>query len=126
MDTGEARALVLSLIVDDLLAIGRSDLLDPRSPVAKDQFRFVLAGKGAKVVNPRDGGYVQINLDWFRGSLEPPVVWGEPFHWYVFALQRKGNKRAKDHYFICDYRQMREWVLDFASPLGRDHQDHRK
>ena len=29
-----------------------------------------------------------------------------------------------DHYFICDYLQMREWVLAFAAPLGNSHRDH--
>lgn len=46
------------------------------------------------------------------------------FHWYVFAIpQRRGM--ARPHYLICDYLQVRDWVLEFAAPLGRDHRDHR-
>jgi hypothetical protein len=28
-----------------------------------------------------------------------------------------------DHYFICDYLQMRDWVFAFTAPLGKDHRD---
>lgn len=29
-----------------------------------------------------------------------------------------------DRYFICDYLQMREWVLAFSAPRGNTHHDH--
>lgn len=48
---------------------------------------------------------------------------GFPFYWYVFAIPSRHGQR-RDHYLICDYLQVREWVLDFAAPLGRDHRDH--
>lgn len=65
-----------------------------------------------------------INLAWFSGVFGLPEISGGPFHWYVFALPRRGQMGG-DHYFICDYPQMREWVLDFAAPLVRDHRDQR-
>jgi hypothetical protein len=46
-----------------------------------------------------------------------------PFYWYVFAIPNLGRYQA-DHYFICDYLQMRDWVLDFAAPRGDTHRDH--
>jgi hypothetical protein len=52
-----------------------------------------------------------------------PVIHGTPFHWYAFAIPERGMYRA-DHYFICDYLQLREWVLAFAAPLGDSHRDH--
>jgi hypothetical protein len=47
-----------------------------------------------------------------------------PFYWYVFAVPARRRYRA-DHYVICDYLQMRDWVLAFAAPLGKDHRDHK-
>lgn len=64
-----------------------------------------------------------INLAWFSGSLEPPTING-PFDWYAFALPRR-SWGTRDHYFVCDYLQLREWVLDFAAPLGNDHRHHK-
>jgi hypothetical protein len=66
---------------------------------------------------------VPINLAWFAGSFDSPQINRHPFHWYVFAVPRRAGLRSS-HYFVCDYLQMRDWVLDFAAPLGRDHQDH--
>jgi hypothetical protein len=62
-------------------------------------------------------------LSWFSGSFDHPRINAGEFYWYVFALPRRRRYR-RDHYFVCDYLQMRAWVLDFAAPLGRDHRDH--
>jgi hypothetical protein len=67
---------------------------------------------------------VPINLTWFAGSLDAPAVNGSTFHWYVFAIPKRNRYRA-DHYVICDYLQVRDWVLDFDAPLGNDHRDHK-
>lgn len=64
-----------------------------------------------------------ISLNWFNGAYEQPVIHKTPFYWYVFAVPNLGRYHA-DHYFVCDYLQMREWVLGFAAPLGNDHRDH--
>jgi hypothetical protein len=52
-----------------------------------------------------------------------PVIHNTPFYWYAFAIPERGMYAA-DHYFICDYLQMREWVLAFTAPLGITHRDH--
>ena len=46
------------------------------------------------------------------------------FYYYVFAIP-KGHAHRRDHYLICDYLQVRDWVLEFADPLGKDHKSHK-
>jgi hypothetical protein len=61
---------------------------------------------------------------WFTGSYDQPVIKGTPFYWYVFAIPAGRRYRAA-HYLLCDYLQVREWVLAFAAPLRKDHRDHK-
>lgn len=125
MQVGEAKTMVLDLMARDLRATESMIRLDAASPDPKDQGKFVLDGKVARVVHHWSGWHPLINLDWFHGSLDPPSIHGNRFHWYVFAVPRLTSYRTQDHYFICDYLQMREWVLDFDAPLGNWHRDHR-
>jgi hypothetical protein len=71
-----------------------------------------------------DGWYAPINRTWFSGSYDQPAINNTPFYWYVFAIPARRRYRA-DHYALCDYLQVREWVLAFAAPLGNDHRDHK-
>ena len=84
---------------------------------------FVIAEKVARAIHHYDGWYVPISLGWFSGGFSEPQINGTPFYWYAFAIPRR-NKYLSDHYFVGDYLQVREWVLDFAAPLGNDHRDH--
>jgi len=118
----EAKDLAVDLIVR---AVGGQPLgitLDTSSPDG-DVDKFVLDGRVARAIHHFSGWSLPINLDWFAGSFDPPVINRESFHWYVFAIPRLGQRR-RDHYFICDCLQMRDWVPEFAAPLGRDHRDH--
>lgn len=124
MKVAEAKALVVDLIAADLLASGAPVAFDPSSPDPRDVGKFMLGGRVARAIHHYDGWYVPIELSWFAGSFEPPRIQREPFHWYVFAIPRRRRYR-RDHYFVCDYLQMRDWVLDFAAPLDRDHRDHK-
>ena len=123
MKVGEARELVLSLITADQASSSSVVLVDVRSPDG-DEGKFLIDGKPARAIHHFDGWYVPINLDWFTGSFDLPIINGSPFYWYVFALPRRNRYKA-DHYFLCDYLQMRDWVLDFTAPRGNLHQDHR-
>lgn len=125
MRVAEAKALVIDLISADLAAATVPVVLDPRSPDPKDPGKFVLDGKGARAIHHHDGWGVPIELSWFEGGFDPPRIHGQPFYWYVFAIPKRSRYR-QDHYLICDYLQIREWVLDFTAPLGRDHRDHRR
>ncbi len=69
------------------------------------------------------GWFAPIDLNWFAGGFDPPVINGSPFYWYAFAIPR-GRRYRRDHYLLCDYLQIRAWVLDFDAPLGNDHRDH--
>jgi hypothetical protein len=119
----EAKDLVTDLITRDLAASPLAAALDPASPDG-DVGKFSLQGRTARAIHHFDGWYVPINLDWFDGSFDPPAIHGTPFHWYVFAIPRR-NTTERAHYLICDYLQIRDWVLDFGAPLGNDHRDHR-
>jgi hypothetical protein len=97
--------------------------VDPVSPDG-DPAKFRIAGQPARAIHHFSGWHVPINLTWFQGAIDPPMINGSPFYWYAFALPPRGPGQPP-HYFICDYLQMREWVLDFDAPRGVSHQDHR-
>lgn len=118
----EARDLVLDLILAGLPSASGSLIVDPASPDG-DPGKFMIAGKVARAIHHFDGWYAPINLRWFVGSYDQPVINSTPFYWYVFALPKR-RRYLSDHYFICDYLQMREWVLAFTAPLGNTHRDH--
>ncbi len=118
----EARDLVLDLILAGLPSASGSLIVDPASPDG-DPGKFMIAGKVARAIHHFDGWYVPINLRWFVGSYDQPLINSTPFYWYVFALPKR-RRYLSDHYFICDYLQMREWVLAFTAPLGNTHRDH--
>jgi len=123
MKVSEAKDLVVQLISRDLGYAGPVLGFDASSPDG-DIGKFHLRGRPARAIHYYDGWFVPIDLEWFRGGFDPPVIHRGTFHWYVFAIpQRTGMSRS--HYLICDYLQVREWVLEFAAPLGRDHRDHR-
>jgi hypothetical protein len=124
MQVGEAKAMVLGLICRDVER-GRHDvLIEAASPVPFDDGKFVIDGKAARVIHHFSGWHVPIHLGWFSGGFDKPRIQRGDFHWYVFAIPRL-NRRIGDHYFVCDYLQMRQWVLEFAAPKGYDHRDHR-
>jgi hypothetical protein len=122
MRAAEAKDLVLSLMLGDK-ASADGTTVDPASPDG-DPAKFRIAGRVARAIHHYDGWYVPIHMGWFVGGFDQPVVHKTPFYWYVFAIPARRRYRA-DHYVVCDYLQMREWVLAFAAPRGNDHRDHR-
>ncbi len=114
--------MVLDLIAADLRAAAFPVALDPGSPDPKDPSKFLLGGRVACPIHHFSGWHPKIDLGWFEGAFDEPQVHGFPFYWYVFAIPGRHGQR-RDHYLICDYLQVREWVLDFVAPLGRDHRD---
>jgi hypothetical protein len=123
MKVAEAKELVLGLMLTEAVAGASGLLIDPNSPDG-DEGKFVVASKPARVIHHYDGWYVPIDLRWFAGGVNTPMINGTPFYWYAFAIPKRNRYRA-DHYLLCDYLQVRDWVLDFTAPLGRDHRDHR-
>ena len=122
MKVAEGKDLVLGLILagqpHSALALG----VNPASPDG-DPGKFLINGKAARAIHHFSGWHVPISLGWFSGGYGQPVINGSAFYWYAFAIPGRGMYRA-DHYFICDYLQMREWVLSFAAPRGNDHRHH--
>lgn len=114
--------MVLDLIAHDLALSGAPVAVDPVSPDARDSEKFILGGRVACPIHHFSGWYVKIDLAWFAGGFDEPKVNGSPFYWYVFAIPGRHGRR--DHYLVCDFLQVRQWVLDFGAPLGRDHRDH--
>lgn len=121
MRLAEARERVLGLMFAGQPEIARL-LVDRASPDG-DAGKFSIDGKPARVIQRFSGWHVPISLGWFSGGYDEPVINRTAFYWYVFAIPNLGRYRA-DHYFICDYLQMREWVLAFTAPLGNPHRDH--
>jgi hypothetical protein len=123
MRPAEAKELVLGLMLGGGLAPAEGlSVVDPVSPDG-DQAKFLIAGKVARAIHHFDGWYVPINLGWFVGGYDQPTIHRTPFYWYVFAIPARRRYLAA-HYAVCDYLQMRDWVLAFAAPLGNDHRDH--
>jgi hypothetical protein len=123
MRAEEAKVLVVSLMLGSLRTAEGLTLVDAVSPDG-DPAKFMIAGKIARAIHHFDGWFVPINRTWFSGSYDQPVINKTPFYWYVFAVPARRRYRA-DHYVICDYLQVREWVMAFAAPLGNDHRDHK-
>src|SRR5712692_2574129 len=121
MQVAEAREMVLGLMFSGQPEAARL-LVDRASPDG-DAGKFRIDGKPARVIHRFSGWHVPISLGWFSGGYDEPVINRGAFYWYVFAIPNLGRDRA-DHYFVCDYLQVREWVLAFAAPLGNTHRDH--
>jgi hypothetical protein len=122
MRLAEGKDMVLRLILAGQRDAAWSLLVSPVSPDG-DPGKFLIDGKAARAIHRFSGWHVPISLGWFSGGYDQPVINGTAFYWYAFAIPERGMYRA-DHYFICDYLQMREWVLSFAAPRGNDHRDH--
>jgi len=121
MNLAEAKHLVLGLLfTGQPQAAGL--VTDPASPDG-DPGKFLINGKTARIIHRFNGWNVPISLGWFAGGYDQPVINKTAFYWYAFAIPNLGRYRA-DHYFICDYLQMRDWVLAFTAPLGNTHRDH--
>src|ERR1022692_1243797 len=121
MNVAEARELVLGLIFAGQGQIARQ-VVNPASPDG-DPGKFLIDGKAARVIHRYNGWNVPISLGWFNGGCDQPVINKTAFYWYAFAIPNLGRYRA-DHYLICDYLQMRDWVLAFTAPAGNTHRDH--
>lgn len=116
-----AKSSIIPLIKEDLARVGKEDLLSEPSPDPKDPGKFVLNHQVGRVIHKRDGFYVKINLEWFIGKASQPEVHEVPFYWYAFAV---APPRRPITYYICNFRQMMHFALDFNAPLGNDHRDH--
>jgi hypothetical protein len=122
MRLAEAKDLVLTLMfagqADAVSSLGVSGA----SPDG-DPGKFFIDGKAARTIQRYDGWHAPISLGWFSGGYDLPVINKTAFYWYAFVIPERGMYAA-DHYFICDYLQMREWVRAFAAPRGNTHRDH--
>src|SRR5579862_125900 len=105
MRAAEAKELVLGCMLGGLRPADGWTLVDPASP-DNDPAKFLIDGRIARAIHHFDGWYVPINVRWFTGSYDQPMIHRTPFYWYVFAIPARRRYRA-DHYVICDYLQMR-------------------
>lgn len=122
MQAAEARDMALGPIQARQPDVARS-LVNPASPDG-DPAKFLIDGNAARAIHRYNGWQAPISLGWFNGGYDPPAISKTPFHWYAFAIPKLGQYQA-DHYFICDYLQMRDWVLSFTAPLGNTHRSQR-
>lgn len=118
-----AKARVLALMRRDMERGGVPVDVVADWPRTRDPGKFLLAGMPARIVTRFSGWHVYLGADWFDGLFGFPRIQGEEFYWYVFHLPAYAAFRS-EHYFVCDYKQMRDWALEFAAPRGHDHRDH--
>ncbi len=125
MTVAEAKHLVLRGIQSDIAATGVPVVVQDSPLGEQDEAKISINGKLARVISFFSGWYVPINLKWFSGSYDQPQIQGGAFYWCVFAIPTLGRLK-RPHYLVCDYLQMRDWVLEFSAPLGKDHRDHNR
>jgi hypothetical protein len=123
MKLADAKSLALNLIFHDIERENVNIVVEPRSPDPTDPGKFLISGKPARVIAPFNGWFLNVNLSWLKGGYDQPIINEGPFYWYVFAIPNFKRLR-QPHYLICDYLQVRDWVLSFQGPRGRDHRDH--
>lgn len=119
----EAKARVLAMMQADAEQARLHVDLVPHHPGFRDPAKFLLAGLPARVILRFSGWHSYLGPDWFDGLFSMPRINGEEFYWYVFYIPAYSGFRA-EHYFVCDFKQMRDWALEFAAPQGDDHRDH--
>ena len=73
MKVVEAKQLVLDLLVGRGSLSDASVLVNSDSPDG-DPGKFVIDGKVARAIHHYDGWYVPINLGWFNGGFEEPII----------------------------------------------------
>ena len=122
MKVADARNQVLEQIEAENASSGLGLSIGAESPDG-DPGKFVIEGKPARVIHPWNGFFAKINLSWLEGSTNLPEINRGEFYWYVFALEGETTGQVS-YYYICDYMQLREFVMDFDAPKRNAHQDH--
>ena len=87
--------------------------------------RFVLLGKQARVCPPSSGFSANINPDWFGDNVSPPLIYGQPFEYYVIGIFNP-QSRSVDYYHICHFEKMRQFVLDADPALPPDYRTRKR
>jgi hypothetical protein len=123
MKLTDAKASVLAMIRRDLHASGAAVLVDPQSPDPRDPGKFMLGGMPARVVQHFSNWHPYISPDWFDELWSFPRIQGGEFYWYVFYIPAYGPFGV-EHYLVCDFKQMRDWVIEFALAHPGCHRDH--
>ena len=124
MKVADAKARVLSMIERDLRASGAAVLVNPISPDPTDDGKFMLAGRPARVILRFSGWHPHIPQAWFASLPRMPHCNSSEYYWYVFYVPDYGTFQG-EHYFICDYHQMRDWVVEFMVAHPGAYQDRR-
>ena len=88
MRAAEAKELALGSMLGGLGVADGLTLIDPASPDG-DPAKFLIDGKVARAIHHFDGWYAPINMGWFAGSYDQPMINRTPFYWYVFAIPAK-------------------------------------
>ena len=81
-----------------------------------------MRGRPTRAIYRYDGWHVPVDPSWFDGEFGLPEIHSFPFHYYAFAIPEYGGF-SQPYYFICDYLQVRAWVLEFKAPQGPDYRD---
>jgi len=115
MTVSEAKKFAVTIIQEEIKNNDLNIQFSPTSPDG-DHGKFILFNKVVRIMYPRDGFYVQINKNWFRGSEAMPNINGTDFYYYFFVIDE-----YRKQYFICEYNLIRKFVLDFQAPKGNDH-----
>ena len=92
-----------------------------------DLAKFTINGKVARAIHVFNGYHLPIRLEWFTGEMVLPRINRNEFYYYVFAIEpRLSYSVSEPHYLITDYLTIRNWVLEFDAPFGRDfrNQNH--
>lgn len=114
---------VLDMIATDLETASSTILFSPESPDG-DQSKFSIHGGVARAIHRFQGYHLPVRSEWFDGQSPKPVINKGEFDYYALAIEPKVDD-PNPHYLLVHYLKLREWVLEFEAPLGRDWQDSR-
>jgi len=81
-----------------------------RNPSVRDDAKIRLNGELARVCQKYSGILFQVNPEWFRGGKAEPRINNESFYFYLIPFIT--DNRTVTSYYLCDYKRMREFVLD--------------
>jgi hypothetical protein len=111
------KSQLIHLIEIDAVRHGISLDLDP-DPAGRDKAKLLLNGELTRICQKYSGILFQVDPEWFSGGLEKPRINNEPFDFYLIPFIT--DNRTVTSYHLCDYRRMREFVLDIEpSRKGR-------
>ena len=114
---------VLQMIASELTEAESTVQFNTQSPDG-DPAKFSVLGGTARVIHRFQGYHLPVRSEWFDGQSPKPVINNGEFDYYAIAIEPRSDDPSS-HYLLVHYLKVRDWVLEFEAPLGRDWRESR-